>query len=244
MPTIKYYQALSYETLSEVFDTDSFRQHAVSATKMSYTDKDGDSIELRGTDFKYSPAGEVREGTVSSIVIRDADGHLLQTIKNIHPDIPAIGHDPAVPGDAIADASYIYDNFKTYSATALPFIFNGDGDHLIGSKKADLMNGGDGWDSVSGGGGNDIISGGSGRDQLTGGGGKDMFYFQRGEQQDSVTDFEIGRDRVEVQQAMYDRLEKHQVGDDVVLDFGFGDQLILENTHKSSIDKDDFFIIA
>jgi Ca2+-binding RTX toxin-like protein len=241
MPTIKYYGALSMEVLTEEFDSFSFRSNAISATKMTYTDKDGASVELIGTGFEYTHTGEVKDGTVSSITIRDADGHLLQTIKNIDPGDPKAT--PSRPADYIASAYNIYRDFKNDGSGILTYEFTRDGDHLVGSKKGDLLDGGDGYDHVRGGAGNDIIIGGAGKDHLTGDAGKDMFYFKDGDQNDFVTDFQDGQDRVELTQAMFDKMEKHQVGDDVVLDFGFGDQLFLENTQKASITHSDFYII-
>src|SRR4051812_22041545 len=90
MPTIKYHQALASEAITEEFDAESFRLHTMAADEMSYVDKNGATVTLHGTDFKYTARGEVADGgTVSSISIRDADGHVLQTIKHIDPGHPA-----------------------------------------------------------------------------------------------------------------------------------------------------------
>lgn len=242
MPTIKYYAALSSQILTREFDNDSFRLHTTLATDMTYVDKNGASVELQGTDFKYSKYGEVTGGIVSSIIIRDRDGHVLETVKHIDPGHPASGDDPAVPADGASDAEAIYGNFKNLGASALTFVFNGDNDRVSGSGKADFLYGGDGRDSLFGNGGDDILSGDTGPDHLTGGSGKDMFFFERGSGHDVVNDFEDGKDRIEVAQGMYDRLEMHQSGDALVLDFGWGDQVILEHVHKSEIGKGDFYI--
>jgi Ca2+-binding RTX toxin-like protein len=250
MPTIKYYEALGVKPLTREFDVESLRLHTMTADEMSYIDKNGATVTLHGWGFKYTARGEVDPddgGTVSSIAIRDADGNLLQTIKHIDPGLPAIGQPngvitPAVPGDFAADATNIYNDFKTYGAAALSFIFNSDTDHVIGSRKADFLEGGDSSDSISGNAGNDILSGGTGPDHLTGGTGKDMFFFERDSGHDIVTDFHNGQDHVQVAQGMYDRLEMHQDGKDLILDFGWGDQMVLENVQKSEINDHDFLV--
>jgi Ca2+-binding RTX toxin-like protein len=248
MPTIRYHEALGSEAITKEFDVESLRLHAMAAHEMTYVDKNGASVTLQGSDFEYSKYGEVKGGTVSFITIRDSEGHLLETVDHLDPGKPAIGKPsgivtPAVPGDFAADALNIYDDFKTYGASALTFVFNSEKDHLIGSKTADIIDGGDGSDSLSGAAGNDILSGGAGVDHLTGGAGKDMFFFQRGSGHDVVTDFRDGQDRIEVVQGMYDRLEMHRSGASLVLDFGWGDQVLLEHVQRSAIDAHDFFVI-
>ncbi len=90
----------------------------------------------------------------------------------------------------------------------------GDGDDLIlGGGDRDILNGGGGddtlrggssKDSLSGGDGNDVLIGGLGTDVMTGGDGKDVFVFNRkvgflrASPSDSITDFVIGEDRVDL----------------------------------------------
>lgn len=241
MPNITYYEALSSKIMTQIFDNNTFRLHTMKAEVMTYRDADGNVVRLEGTDFKYTANGEVKGGTVSSVIIRDGDGHLLQTVKDINPgDTTA---DPEVPADTASDAEYLYSYFKNDRASALSFLFNSDRDHLFGSRKADIMDGGDRADYIFGGAGNDILTGGAGMDHLTGGGGKDLFYFKQGDGRDIVTDFhDSGRnhDQILISKNQYAILEKHQSGHDVILDFGWGDQLILEHMQASHIGKDDF----
>jgi serralysin len=62
-------------------------------------------------------------------------------------------------------------------------------ERLMGSAGADVINGG---------GGDDYVHDGAGADTLTGGAGGDVFVFNRDGAIDTITDFEIGVDRIDV----------------------------------------------
>jgi Ca2+-binding RTX toxin-like protein len=75
-----------------------------------------------------------------------------------------------------------------------------DGNDLIyGNAGNDVLKGGDGHDVLFGGDGNDRLEGGDGIDLLTGGAGRDTFVFGRGGDADIITDFEVGTDRLQLQ---------------------------------------------
>lgn len=91
----------------------------------------------------------------------------------------------------------------------------GGGDRLLGGGGKDKANGGGGDDLLDGGGGgddlagangddtlrgkagNDVLNGGKGDDLLDGGGGRDRFDFRRGDGEDTIEGFEIGRDVID-----------------------------------------------
>ncbi|MDZ8225613.1 choice-of-anchor D domain-containing protein [Nostoc sp. ChiVER01] len=85
-------------------------------------------------------------------------------------------------------------------------LWAGDGDDLLygdsGNDKLSASNGNDtlfggvGDDQLLGESGNDWLYGGTGNDVLTGGYGADTFVFASGDGTDSITDFEIGKDRI------------------------------------------------
>ena len=115
-------------------------------------------------------------------------------------------------------------------------LFGGGGaDVLAGGGGADLLRGQAGADVLRGQGGADVLHGGAGRDVLAGGGGADRFVFARGDGVDRITDFRrldtlaidgdlVGRD---VPGTVL-RLAGER-GDDVVLRFGDGDVLVIED---------------
>ena len=104
--------------------------------------------------------------------------------------------------------------------------------------------GGEGNDTITGSQGDDLIDGGAGNDVMTGGDGADTFVFALGE--DRITDFEDGYDVIRIAvdggYAGYADIEDlaSQHGDDVVIDFGGGNSLTLENTSLHDIDQSDF----
>ena len=69
---------------------------------------------------------------------------------------------------------------------------------LTGTAKDDIVIGGAGNDLLVGGAGGDIIEDGGGRDTLTGGSGRDIFILRADGQTDTITDFEPGRDRLDL----------------------------------------------
>ena len=79
------------------------------------------------------------------------------------------------------------------AAVALP-----QGQQRSGSAANDILIGGIGDDSLSGGLGDDILEDGSGQDTMTGGGGRDIFILRADAQTDRITDFEPGRDRLDL----------------------------------------------
>lgn len=82
-------------------------------------------------------------------------------------------------------------------------LFGGTGNDLIyGDKGDDTLQGGQGNDILNGGKGNDLLIGGKGNDNLTGGKGKDRFRFAPGDGLDTITDFTIGKDVIELSQGL------------------------------------------
>ncbi len=83
----------------------------------------------------------------------------------------------------------------------------GGNDTIVGGKKNDKLWGdggkdklfGDkGKDTLKGGAGKDKLFGGKGDDELTGGAGKDVFVFKKQEGKDTITDFENGKDKIDL----------------------------------------------
>jgi Ca2+-binding RTX toxin-like protein len=73
-----------------------------------------------------------------------------------------------------------------------------DADDLFGRNGADRLNGDAGDDVLNGNGGDDVLDGGLGNDTLGGGGGDDIFDFDTTTSIDTITDFEIGTDRIDL----------------------------------------------
>ncbi len=78
-------------------------------------------------------------------------------------------------------------------------LFGQDGnDNICGCEGNDILKGGKGNDTLNGGKGRDILVGGLGDDTLTGGAGRDRFRFAPGTGTDTITDFTVGKDAIEL----------------------------------------------
>ena len=114
--------------------------------------------------------------------------------------------------------------------------FGGD-DRLWGRGGKDRLEGGSGDDDLRGHGGRDRLEGGRGDDDLHGGSGSDAFVFSRGDDRDVIEDLkksdailleDFGQDAVE--DALDDARSRNG---DVVIDFGDGDRLTIEDVSLS-----------
>ena len=72
------------------------------------------------------------------------------------------------------------------------------GDTLTGTSLDDVIAGENGADTLAGGSGNDIVMDGGGADLLSGGMGADTFVLTYDGQPDTITDFQIGTDRLDL----------------------------------------------
>jgi serralysin len=99
-------------------------------------------------------------------------------------------------------------------------------DTLYGGDGDDRLLGGQDNDTLAAGGGDDFVSGDRGADTVSGGGGADSFYGFTGTGVDRVTDFNYAEgDRVLLAQTTAQSIAV--VGNDTVVSFGSGDQLVL-----------------
>ena len=122
-------------------------------------------------------------------------------------------------------------------------IVRGDtGDDTIdGGAGNDLLTGDTGDDSIVGGTGNDTIAGGSGNDTLTGGAGEDTFLFIENFGQDTITDFDVDDDVIDISMldmeiASYSDLTIVQMGNDVTIGHTDFDGGIITLTGVSATD--------
>lgn len=113
----------------------------------------------------------------------------------------------------------------------------------------DYFVGGQGGDNVNGGTGSDWLAGGAGNDLLTGGEGADRFIFANGTGRDTVADFTVGSDLLDLQGYLgakdealsFESLAIVQQGNNTVITLGSTDSITLSNVSAKSIGADDFF---
>lgn len=127
------------------------------------------------------------------------------------------------------------DDDRLYGQQGSDLIYGNIGaDICDGEDGADTLRGGQDTDTISGGNGDDWLFGDRGSDCLSGGSGADIFNLSIGYGLDRVGDFSVAQgDRVRVEGRSDFTVQ--QVGFDVVVDLGAGDQLVLSRTTLTSL---------
>jgi peptidase M10/serralysin-like protein/hemolysin type calcium-binding protein len=118
---------------------------------------------------------------------------------------------------------------------------------LTGGGNADYLYGGAGNDTLNGGGGNDVLQGGQGNDTLTGGAGADHFVFHDGDGIDTITDFDVANDVVDLHGygvASFAALQglMTQSGADTVITFDPDNVITLHNVTVGQLNSGDFIL--
>lgn len=144
-------------------------------------------------------------------------------------------------------------NDKLWGEHGHDYLDGGMGNDLLrGGGGHDTLIGGEGNDKLFGNGGKDILAGNEGNDILAGGNGRDTFIFSLGDDQDTIKDFNSARDTIELDADLFGASNPNtlglsdvqnlatQVGNDVVIDFGNGDTLTLEDVQINTLDANDF----
>jgi Ca2+-binding RTX toxin-like protein len=122
----------------------------------------------------------------------------------------------------------------SFSSYAFGPVHGDDGDdHITGSYGSDSIYGDSGNDTIDGGDYADTLTGGTGADTLTGGSGNDRFVYSVGDGADVITDIADG-DVVEVH-GFAATQSMNQVGSDVVVVFGAGDQITFSNSDITTV---------
>lgn len=118
---------------------------------------------------------------------------------------------------------------------------NGGRDVLSGGSGNDRLFGGSGSDTLKGAAGRDILTGGSGRDHLVGGSGADRFVFERGDGSDTIRDFQIGTDMIEIGSgaSRFAQLDISRDGADTLVEFS-NVSITLEDVRPGQLDEGDF----
>lgn len=138
-------------------------------------------------------------------------------------------------------------NDTVHGAPGDDLIDGGKGnDRLFGGNGNDALVGGEGDDALFGGQGRDLLLGGAGSDSLEGGEGNDKFLFRKGMGVDTIKHLDAG-DRVDVRDfhvASFQTLinSAQQVGQDVQIDLGSGDKIVIEDTLISNLHSEQFII--
>jgi serralysin len=127
------------------------------------------------------------------------------------------------------------DNDLLFGDAAFDIVYGNMGNDTVdGGAGNDWVRGGQGDDSVQAGSGDDWVWGDRGSDTLSGGAGADLFYSFAGAGIDRIIDFSVAEgDRLKLEGSPSRTIA--QVGADVIVDMGNGDQVILVGVTLASL---------
>ena len=157
---------------------------------------------------------------------------------------------------------YITDANPTYGGGNDTLNGGNGNDTLLGGIGNDQLDGGYGEDSVVGGAGDDVlwgshgddnISGGSGDDYLHGGQGADVFEFSGESGSDTILDFGVGVDMIQIASSstgisdFNDLLSVSRTHEadhsDIVVDLGVDSQVVIRNVDLQDLSADNFLFV-
>ncbi len=176
------------------------------------------SVFELGSDGQLSPTDHVLDGLETRFQNSSAlttvlhDGHVLVLAGGADDGLSVfllLESGQLLLLDTIADdLDRPLQNVEALAAHALPdslqIFVSSEAEDRIGQLSMDLsdfgdvLEGGAGNDTLVGGALDDILVAGAGQDRLTGGAGNDTFVFMAAEGRDTITDYEAGRDTVDL----------------------------------------------
>ena len=98
------------------------------------------------------------------------------------------------------------ENLTLTGTSAVNGTGNGQNNVITGNTAANQLNGGAGNDTLNGGAGNDVLDGGIGTNTLTGGTGNDIFKLTTPGHIDTITDYNIANDTIQLENAVFTAL--------------------------------------
>jgi Ca2+-binding RTX toxin-like protein len=203
-------------------------------------------VARAGNDALYGGAGDdVLEGGAGSDLLDGGTGtDRAQYMTSKQGLTINLGNSAANTGIAAGDT---YVSIEDIAGSPFSDLIIGDGgaNQLLGNGGNDVLRGAGGDDHLLGGAGADRIDGGTGNDLLSGGLGADVFVFKTGYGVDTVQDFDPSLDLIELSTSLLGGTAAtgsavladyaSLIWPDVVLDFGGGDSIIIEDISDLSI---------
>jgi Ca2+-binding RTX toxin-like protein len=198
----------------------------------------GDNITTSG--------GAVTGGTLGAMVSYFNDGSLKYSAALTGANFSAVAFYNAMSTSSTTDDQNLLTSIfrgsdqVTLSRYADYFEAKAGNDLVNGGEGNDILFGNTGNDTIKGGAGNDWIAGGTGNDRYVGGAGADRFVFTNTGDQDTISGWQDGSDKIEIQGGFdVGDLTKQQVGNNVRIEFG-RTAIILLNTDADDIGSSDF----
>lgn len=188
---------------------DDFTRFGSDLAEILATDSGDDTLEgFGGTDNLVGGGGNdlINGGSGDDFIAGDDQGDAFPAFPLQQDGIP--GNDTIDGGEGDDGIYGQGGNDSLAGGTGNDFVDGGDGDDTIeagagndtvrGNGGADLIKGEAGEDRLWGTGGDDTLVGGTDNDILVGGTGADVFEFASGDGEDTINDFVIGSDQIDL----------------------------------------------
>ena len=209
---------------------------------------DGEISLGGGDDF-----ADLRRGKLTNSVVEGGDGNDMFVVDRT--DISIVELSGGGFDTIRTTVSYTLGNLDTDDIEILGAIGKWDID-LGGNDLNNILAGNVGDNAISGGDGFDLLVGAEGRDMLTGGGDGDSFSFAKKSGVDTITDFSLGEDDIQIKyiagiddfgdlQSRMSSADFDKDGDlDTVINLGDGDRIRLTDIAKDDLQMGDFNIFT
>lgn len=184
---------------------------------------------------------DTRKGVVKG-AIEGGAGRDTFIISNSHTKIIEVDYENLVD-EVRSTASY------TLSANVEDLTLLGKADiDATGNDLDNTLKGNKGDNTLLGMAGKDFLTGGRGDDTMNGGADADVFLFGRKDGSDLIKSFEDGSDRLYIDgvfnEESFGALDVRQSKGDVVIDFGKGNEIRIENLDIANFTFDDIIVLA
>jgi Ca2+-binding RTX toxin-like protein len=133
------------------------------------------------------------------------DTYFVENAGDIVTENPSQGID-TVSSRLTYTLSANVENLTLTGTSAINGTGNGQANTMIGNSAANQLNGGAGNDVLNGAGGKDILDGGTGTNTSTGGPGQDIFRFSTTSHTDTITDYNVASDTIQLDNAVFTAL--------------------------------------
>lgn len=198
----------------------------------------GDRLRLEG--YRDYSVNQVSGGVVISVTQDFTGEQGTIFIQGNYTTRASIADFIVLVPDEVPLPNFEFERYGTDGGDALigdgrsEIILGGGGnDRVEGRGGRDLVEGGDGNDTVLGGDGDDLLNGGTGTDVMTGGSGRDWFAFYAGDGRDTITDFNVAEDVIDVGFQLISSISQN--GNDCVITLQSGDQLTLTGVQAHNV---------
>ncbi|MDB5526038.1 MAG: hypothetical protein JWM58_3801 [Rhizobium sp.] len=246
MAIVKYTDRMGpYGDLGDFYNPQSLMVNEAESTekKIIYDDVESTNrIVLTGNNLGYTN-NVVDEGTITGIKFTNHDNQNYVVLTGGNYSAQAFS--AAFEADGIhgmLELALKGDDKMVGSLTA-DVLYSGSGnDNVKGGSDDDYIYGGKGDDKLFGDAGADYLFGDIGNDTMEGGAQSDIFHFRKGTGKDTITDFDAdGNNQDFLNLVKGENFTVKQVNnDDLRLDFGNGDTLLLLDVDKGDFSKADY----